>query len=89
MGKGEAFQVKEDIRKDLLCQLFTNIDYDKLNFWVFDFIERLYFYYFYFIVKITEIIINIDSYQIVQIKFQKWNQEVIMLVYFHFLIFSF
>ena len=78
MGKGEAFQVKEDIRKDLLCQLFTNIDYDKLNFWVFDFIERLYFYYFYFIVKITEIIINIDSYQIVQIKFQKWNQEVIM-----------
>lgn len=89
MGKGEAFQVKEDIRKDLLCQLFTNIDFDKLNFWVFDFIERLYFYYFYFIVKITEIIINIDSYQIVQIKFQKWNQEVIMLVYFHFLIFSF
>ena len=78
MGKGEAFQVKEDIRKDLLCQLFTNIDFDKLNFWVFDFIERLYFYYFYFIVKITEIIINIDSYQIVQIKFQKWNQEVIM-----------
>ena len=89
MGKGEAFQVKEDIRKDLLCQLFTNIDFDKLNFWVFDFIERLYFYYFYFIVKITEIIINIDSYQIDQIKFQKWNQEVIMLVYFHFLIFSF
>ena len=89
MGKGEAFQVKEDIRKDLLCQLFTNIDFDKLNFWVFDFIERLYFYYFYFIVKITEIIINIDSYQIVQIMFQKWNQEVIMLVYFHFLIFSF
>ena len=89
MGKGEAFQVKEDIRKDLLCQLFTNIDFDKLNFWIFDFIERLDFYYFYFIVKITEIIINIDSYQIVQIKFQKWNQEVIMLVYFHFLIFSF
>ena len=89
MGKGEAFQVKEDIRKDLLCQLFTNIDFDKLNFWVFDYIEHLDFYYFYFIVKITEIIINIDSYQIVQIKFQKWNQEVIMLVYFHFLIFSF
>ncbi len=89
MGKGEAFQVKEDIRKDLLCQLFTNIDFDKLNFWVFDFIKRLDFYYFYFIVKITEIIINIDSYQIDQIKFQKWNQEVIMLVYFHFLIFSF
>jgi hypothetical protein len=89
LGKGEAFQVKEDIRKDLLCQLFTNIDFDKLNFWVFDFIKRLDFYYFYFIVKITEIIINIDSYQIVQIKFQKWNQEVIMLVYFHFLIFSF
>ena len=56
---------------------------------VFDYIEHLDFYYFYFIVKITEIIINIDSYQIVQIKFQKWNQEVIMLVYFHFLIFSF
>jgi hypothetical protein len=89
LGKGEAFQVKEDIRKDLLCQLFTNIDFDKLNFWVFDFIKRLDFYYFYFIVKITEIIINIDSYQIDQIKFQKWNQEVIMLVYFHFLIFSF
>jgi hypothetical protein len=69
--KGVAFQVEEGIRRDLLYQSFMDIDKEKFSFWVFDFIKCLDFYYSYFIVVIGEIIINVNSYPINQIKFQK------------------